>query len=788
MYALADNRPGYSQDYYQTIINYFPRQRAEAMYRRAGFLKDQAFSDQLFVMPGRSGSPGGDAALKDPVLEEGKDPLKEARELLLELQSSFPSHDEAGRASYLLARIALKEGDLEEAVNHGSEYLDTREGFSLQGHALLLHTYLEKENHNEAANLYEKSLEHEKRDPVDSHLGILYSDRLVSLGKYQKAATVLESELKFLQNWHEEYKEERAHLTDTDPYQADLNVYRYKATVKARLEGLEQLLAQNQGDGDSDDEITGSTLKGQLNLDHGALDQDTKQEILQELEVYLIRPYHQVRSFEMIDKAPKTLVDEQGNFQFDNLPPGRYGVAIQGKSQELSDFYLQELVPPFVELGLAEHDQSSQDDQNGQREEREYQIKLTEPIDLKEPEISNGKFNLEWEEVSEAAYYNFGFGEVFRNEKDEITTIRSRNMMRGLEDNSLSVALEELQQQAPGFSSFRGHITPGSVLGLPYAGGEFMPIVSAYDEDGNLLSNSTAYRNYAGEDSLALYSVSDEEIEMHQGLQETRDMMFNREHIDAIHSLENSYEKYREDLKEDEEIHYLLSLARVYHHGTNPFGRNKDLDLSLEYQEQLENMLDDQDIYDRLLSRVQFFQGMTLLQKREYQQVIELIEEDFSDSIEEFKDEKIERFIMTDAGELLAHSYLLEGNPHDSWEAYQHVMELANRPRQYKEEILLINLVLLEDFDTIHKLFNRDTNLRDEYLYALEDMESSPPSEDQEFYEEYFKPTLTKLIEGQEVDSSERRDAEELIREISYEYPDRQGELYFLTRLYYDMR
>ena len=67
-------------------------------------------------------------------------------------------------------------------------------------------------------------------------------------------------------------------------------------------------------------------------------------------------------------------------------------------------------------------------------------------------------------------------------------------------------------------------------------------------------------------------------------------------------------------------------------------------------------------------------------------------------------------------------------------------------------------------------------------------LKDNPPSDDEEVYEDYYKPIILNLIRGMEIDNDYRRDAEGLIRELSFAHPDREGEIYILSRMYQDMR
>ncbi|OWZ84918.1 carboxypeptidase-like regulatory domain-containing protein [Natranaerobius trueperi] len=729
LYAFSDNRPGYSQDYYQNIIRYFPMQRADALYGRAQFLKGYAMDDTTFVLNNRNGSLGNGKSHKDPVLAEDKDPLNEAKKLFIDLKESFPTYSRAERASYQLGKIYLYEGELEKAKKYAEEFLNTRTGFSLEGHSLMIHIYLELDELQKAKDLYFESIDHPERKPIDSHIGILLGDRLSNLEEYEIANEVYESELKFLDDWHEKYQKERLEIEGNDSYPADLDVYRYKSTLLHRKAGLNNLREDN-----------GATLKGYV-----AFDGEKKAGV----DVYLVRPYHNVRSYEMISKAPSTVTDELGEFEFDNLSPGRYTVAVSKDKDELDGYVKKERDTLFVEL-----------DENTSKEQP---IEFTSMIDTSEIEITDeGEFTFDWSQERDASYYNFGIGEIFRNEKDELSLIRIRSLKKGITDNELNTDLKELWKLDPGYYSWRNHISKGSVFGLPYPTGEFIPVISAYDEDGNFISNNLGYNMYSDEDRLNIFEVR--EKFMTEGFDSVNELIESREHIDVINELENSYENVEGYDKE-----YLLALSRIYKYGTNHYGRNQNLDLSLEYQDKLLELVDN--------DQLKLNKAQTFYLQGDYKNAKETIYQLLENGLED-------EFLVNEVKEYLAKIYLLEGEVNEALDIYKDILDNAKNPDDFKDHNLLAALVLSNSYDEIYELGFQDTNIRDEYLYAVELMTNE---QDSKFYKDYFKPAIIKLIESQKGDQDKIRDAREIIQEMSHEYPNKRGELYFLVRLYTDI-
>ncbi|ABW17727.1 conserved hypothetical protein [Alkaliphilus oremlandii OhILAs] len=227
------------------------------------------------------------------------------------------------------------------------------------------------------------------------------------------------------------------------------------------------------------------------------------------------------------------ITDNNGNFEFPNIPEGRYTVGLIGDLDQIGDTVLQG--NPFEHTDFT-IEKGQTYDFNISFVDR---MKIISPVDGEE--IKEDFIQFQWEPLEGAAYYTIALGISFEG--------ASGTRIYGKYNTNEALVSKEDILYLHNFHTFdeEGPI-PEPFFGFMNPKGQLFWGVHAYDENDRLLSSSIGYIR----DESTEFSIG--EIELTEGDKK----LLKRDYAGAIESYEQSLAENKED------IHSLLMLARLY--------------------------------------------------------------------------------------------------------------------------------------------------------------------------------------------------------------------------------
>ncbi|WP_404350978.1 carboxypeptidase-like regulatory domain-containing protein [Sutcliffiella horikoshii] len=259
----------------------------------------------------------------------------------------------------------------------------------------------------------------------------------------------------------------------------------------------------------------------------------------------------------------QSVTDKNGEYVFKNVPSGSYQLRFGFTFDQIDGFALSMPANPWIEVD--DKDVVAQDS-------------LINPlIEIHQPanseEISEDQLQFSWEPVEGAEYYNISVGREIEGGSV------SHDLKSGIKSTELTVPVEDLyfSQGAILFmedSDWKG-IDYSSVLGFADPRGRFFWNVEAYDEKGNLITQSHGYR--LGADTfgnLPTFYLKNREL-----TKADRVLLKNKP--------EEALEMYKQNYAEDpDDLHSLLMICKII--GVEESVVNKSSkELAIPYLEQL---------------------------------------------------------------------------------------------------------------------------------------------------------------------------------------------------------
>lgn len=178
----------------------------------------------------------------------------------------------------------------------------------------------------------------------------------------------------------------------------------------------------------------------------------------------------------------QSVTDKNGEYVFKNVPPGSYQLGFGFTFEQIDGFALSIPSNPWIEV----------DDKNVVAQDSYITplIEIHQPVNSEE--ITENQLQFSWEPVEGAEYYNISVGREIEGGSV------SHDLKSGIKSTEITVPVEDLyfSQGAILFmeeSDWKG-IDYSSVLGFADPRGRFFWNVEAYDEKGNLISQSHGYR------------------------------------------------------------------------------------------------------------------------------------------------------------------------------------------------------------------------------------------------------------------------------------------------------
>ncbi|KUO50144.1 MAG: hypothetical protein APF76_06705 [Desulfitibacter sp. BRH_c19] len=285
--------------------------------------------------------------------------------------------------------------------------------------------------------------------------------------------------------------------------------------------------------------------------------------------------------------------NEKGEFSFESIIPGRYGLGFVVDLEQVGDVVLKGGRFPKSIIYVEE----------GQTYRWDFELvdtmKIVAPAD---GEVIQGDYiDLTWEPYEGAAYYTLELGTYFENGSG------SSGYGEKYYSNSTRFNIQELKSIQTGMSYDEEGPMPQSLFGYAMPGGRFFWSVSAHNHDGNVLSSSQGYLKSQDSD----FSFPEEE------LSEGDKLLLERKYGEAIAAYEKSLEKDTED------IHSMSMLAKLYGISINEtIGEYKysDLDKALEYYHKLYDITGDVGYLDSIT-------GIYYIHKEDFEKALDILKE-----------------------------------------------------------------------------------------------------------------------------------------------------------------
>lgn len=340
-----------------------------------------------------------------------------------------------------------------------------------------------------------------------------HTEILMNNGEYEKVLAIVE---KALSDLNREYHEEVSSHED----QGQSPVERQLRDIKDRIEEGKYTFntvsgkVLNNGNGRSPVEGVGVFLREKSNLYYSIS----------------VGPGEQFQA----------VTDKNGEYKFSNVPPGSYQLFYGFTYNQIDGYSLSMPANPWIEV---------------EGEDVKAHDSLINPlIDIYRPvnseEITEDRILFSWEPVEGAAYYSISVG---REVEDGSV---SHSLKSGIKTSEFTVSKEELHYSQGGIQfteeSDWKEIDYSSVLGFADPRGRFFWNVQAFNENGDLITQSQGYR--LGEDTfgnLPMFYLKNRE------LTEADKQLLKNKPAEALELYKESY------ANDEDDLHSLLMISKI---------------------------------------------------------------------------------------------------------------------------------------------------------------------------------------------------------------------------------
>lgn len=275
------------------------------------------------------------------------------------------------------------------------------------------------------------------------------------------------------------------------------------------------------------------------------------------------RGYTQWSSNYFFSNYPTTYTDENGEYRFYGVDPGEYEVGVSFIREQTEGYYLPIESGTYVTIRDLETSQ--------------FDITFAPRIKVDEPSnhqtISGDTIQFSWGSYPGAAYYKVGLTMIESSKKDSSSGSHTFLLEGEWTEPYAEYTIPQVRTSWYGAAKTGdaegSYLTPSSILGPLYPGGQFSWVVEAYDHAGKRMSSSAGH--FLANEKLPLFYMDD-----HDQLEGDR-YVLNWEYDKAIASYE----------QEGEHPYALRALARMYYHGLTSEDEG-DKKKALQYLERID--------------------------------------------------------------------------------------------------------------------------------------------------------------------------------------------------------
>ncbi|MGD6831738.1 hypothetical protein ACQCT5_06220 [Sutcliffiella halmapala] len=300
------------------------------------------------------------------------------------------------------------------------------------------------------------------------------------------------------------------------------------------LDDIDSYLEDNEIKADDSFLQSLSGLKEMMNLkqEPGSVSGSIKfnEEILHDVGVYLVKHPDSSMGFTQALKY-RTMTDENGEFEFEDILPGKYKLVVGVDHTQLNDESFQSQINYPVEI-------------KGDGEDNEIDVELHPLITLTTPinyeEVTGEELKLRWEEVPGAYSYAISFG----LEGSGTSTL----VFSDVRKNELEISKDEMRLKRLGVKKNNAANIEKALLGFSNPSSIFYWYVTAYDREGNLLARSNGYQKDA-KAGLPYFQIS------HNDLSAADEVLLEGDISGAL-------DRYRENIDKNPEDVHSLNMVR----------------------------------------------------------------------------------------------------------------------------------------------------------------------------------------------------------------------------------
>lgn len=550
MMKLADmqmqkgNRPA-AHVYYQRIIRYFPKNGTAAMAME-WLAQGLEVDNYLMISPvgfGGSSSYGEEMGIIS----------EETLQLYEKLVQLHPDTPHGHRAMIKLAIRDIYHALKEDSYNKVQKVIDDleertlpRSAYELQRVYLFTIKELSSRGYfNKAVDFGEKYIQSIEADKslyyYDERIFETLGDAYLMMGEGERAKEIYRGLIDNI----------RSNQLERLKYNEDDEIIHYSNIYdEERIANLERKIATVMESGANSGRISGNvTLNG---------------EALGETSVFL-QPLTGNGGFPMADNRALWLrSNEKGEFTFNNVPTGRYGLGLVVDLNIIGDSVLKEGRFPNstidVEAGGSYH----------------WSFDFVETLKVNSPVndavINSDEIHFSWEPVEGAAYYTLELGRYFGGASS------TRPLPEKYYDTTAEQAANILLQLDGSLSFDDNGVVPMSFMNYPYPNSKHFWGVVAYDYNDNILTSTLGY--VRGQNTDFTFKGQ----QMRQG----------DKYLEAG-DYKRTIEAYEGDLdKNSEDIYALIMLARLYKTNEVDIYPHTNLPRAKELLQRLYDITDDE--------------------------------------------------------------------------------------------------------------------------------------------------------------------------------------------------
>lgn len=509
--AKAENVAGEPQEYLQYLRSMYPDGddvARELYFSAAGDVGQEA--GMLFILPMMTWSPG--------VLHSEQD-LQRGMEKFQLVLEHYPDSPWAKHSLQGLGSAYFQLGEYDAAEKYLKQSVEAGDVAAAAATELLARLYLMRGESQKALALVEKSL---AAKPVTNPLEMnrLKGEALMALGEWDKAREVFLALPSLAEALLSRNRDQEANAVAN-------NLWEKICTDALRRIDLLEKAAKT------------CTISGRVLLEGRGL---------ANARVYLVdNPVNSGFSTGYLEYLPYVVTGEDGKFEFQGLPPGRYALGLGVRLSAIEGYTFGGGLGDIV---LAEGDRA------------EFNLEFVPKARVLSPaggQVIKGKVEFKWTKVTGAHSYNLVIGPAYRSEDGSISSGTRWALKWGIDGTSVEVDLDAEVEKAR-LGGLIVHtdegIDPRSVLGLIHYGGEYVWGVEAYDEKGVRISDSFGFGGTWSGEELPLFAIAGKE-----SLGKADRLLLERRYEEAIEAYEKAL------LQDPQDKHALLVLARLHGFG-----------------------------------------------------------------------------------------------------------------------------------------------------------------------------------------------------------------------------